>query len=166
MVFDGFPSTYRKDLEGIREEGNGFYAWGAVPGDMNTLRWNQMKQGDYVLSSYDNAYHHAARVLAKYDNRRFAERVWGRDNEGRTWRYMYFLTEPVEIDRRVPEVADYLNAGYRGFTRIRPDKVDAIVSEFGSGRRVHPPGAPWPKGWHWCYACLRPSHTARHRGIG
>jgi putative restriction endonuclease len=132
MVFDGFPSTYRKDLEGIREEGNGFYAWGAVPGDMNTLRWNQMKQGDYVLSSYDNAYHHAARVLAKYDNRRFAERVWGRDNEGRTWRYMYFLTEPVAIDRRVPEVADYLNAGYRGFTRIRPDKVDAIVCEFGS----------------------------------
>jgi hypothetical protein len=99
MVFYGFPSTYRKDLEGIREERNGFYAWGAVPGDMNTLRWNQMKQGDYVLSSYDNAYHHAARVLAKYDNRRFAERVWGRDNEGRTWRYMYFLTLPNRTGR-------------------------------------------------------------------
>ncbi len=36
-----------------------------------------MKRGDYVLSAYSNAYHHAAKVLAKYDNRLFAEKVWG-----------------------------------------------------------------------------------------
>ncbi len=52
--------------------------------------------------------------------------------EGQTWQYMYFLTEPVRVDRRVSEVADYLNAGYRGFTRIHPEKVDAIFNEFGS----------------------------------
>src|SRR5215210_7761274 len=45
---------------------------------------------------------------------------------------MYFLTEPVQVNRRVPEVADYLNAGYRGFTKIHPKKVDAILNEFGS----------------------------------
>jgi len=132
MVFNAFPPTYRDELERIREEGNGFYAWGAVPGDMNTPRWEAMKPGDYALSVYDNAYHHAARVLAKFDNRRFAEEVWGRDHKGRTWRYMYFLTEPVEVDRRVPEVRNFLNAAYRGFTKIHPEKVDAILSEFGS----------------------------------
>jgi len=132
IVFNSFPPAYREELESIREEGNGFYAWGAVPGEMNTLRWEAMESGDYALSSYGNAYHHAARVLAKYDNRRFAERVWGTDHEGRTWRYMYFLTEPVQIGRRVPEVSDYLNAGYRGFTKIHPKKVEAILNEFGS----------------------------------
>jgi hypothetical protein len=82
-----------------------------------------MKPGDYALSSYGNAYHHAARVLGRYDNRRFAERVWGTDHEGRTWRYMYFLTEPVVVDRRVPEVGNYLNAAYRGFTKIHRENA-------------------------------------------
>ena len=132
IVFNNFPPAHREDLESIQEQGNGFYAWGAVPGEMNIPRWEAMEGGDYALSSYGNAYHHAARVLAKYDNPRFAERVWGTDHEGRTWRYMYFLTRPVQVDRRVPEVADYLNAGYRGFTKIHPKKVDIILNEFGS----------------------------------
>jgi hypothetical protein len=131
-VLNSFPPAYRQELESIQEEGNGFYAWGAVPGEMNIARWEAMEGGDYALSSYGNAYRHAARVLAKYDNARFAERVWGTDHEGQTWQYMYFLSEPVRVDRRVPEVADYLNAGYRGFTKIHPEKVDAILDEFGS----------------------------------
>ena len=31
-VFSSFASADREELERIREEGNGFYAWGAVPG--------------------------------------------------------------------------------------------------------------------------------------
>ena len=54
-VFNSFPPAYREELESIREEGNGFYAWGAVPGEMNTHRWEAMKNGDYALSSYGNA---------------------------------------------------------------------------------------------------------------
>ncbi len=76
-VFGNFAPTDREELERIRDEGNGFYAWGAVPGVQNTPRWRAMKRGDYVLSAYSNAYHHAAKVLAKYDNRLFAEKVWG-----------------------------------------------------------------------------------------
>jgi hypothetical protein len=38
-VFDSFAPTYHEELEIIQEEGNGFYAWGAVPGEMNTPRW-------------------------------------------------------------------------------------------------------------------------------
>src|SRR5215211_6861667 len=130
-VFDSFAEAHRQQLETIREGVGGFYAWGAVPGPRNRPTWEAMEWGDYVLSAYGNAYRHAAQVVAKYDNLRFAERVWGTDHKGRTWRYMYFLTEPVQIDRRVPEVSDYLNAGYRGFTKIHPKKVDAILNEFG-----------------------------------
>ncbi len=122
----------REELEGIREEGGGFYAWGAVPGERNTPNWKAMRSGDYVLCAFGNAYHYAARVLGKYANRRFAEEVWGTTPEGETWELMYFLTKPVAVDRRVPEVAEYLNAGYRGFARINDAKVDAILLEFGS----------------------------------
>lgn len=131
-VFECFSEAHRQHLETIREDVGGFYAWGAVPGPRNIPTCDAMKRGDYVLSTYGNAYHHAAQVLATYDNGQFAERVWGTDHEGRTWQYMYFLTEPVQVYRGVPEVADYLNAGYRGFTKIHPTKVDAILDEFGS----------------------------------
>ena len=49
MVFGSFPSAQQNMLERIREEGNGFYAWGAVPGPMNLHNWKLMKPGDYVL---------------------------------------------------------------------------------------------------------------------
>jgi hypothetical protein len=79
-----------------------------------------------------NIYHYAARVLAKYDRRQFAERVWGTDDDGETWQYMYFLTEPVEVEGRVPALGEYLNRAYFGFTRIHPKKVDAILNAFGT----------------------------------
>jgi hypothetical protein len=41
--------------------------------------------------------------LATYNNERFARRVWGEDEEGETWEYMYFLTVPLKIERRVSE---------------------------------------------------------------
>jgi hypothetical protein len=52
MVFNSFPPSYRKELESIREKGNGFYAWGAVPGEMNIVGWEAMEGGDHALSSY------------------------------------------------------------------------------------------------------------------
>jgi putative restriction endonuclease len=131
-VFAGFASAHRKELERIREEGNGFYAWGAVPGQGNLRNWEAMERDDYVLCVYGNAYHYAARVLAKHDNRRFAQRVWDTDHEGKTWQYVYFLTKPVEIYGRVPAVGEYLNRAYLGFTRISDAKVDEILNDFGS----------------------------------
>src|SRR5918994_4463302 len=84
-VFGSFPSTDREELERIREEGNGFYAWGAVPGLRNIPTWETMERGDYVLCVYDSTYGYVARVLAKYQNERFARRVWDEDEDGRTW---------------------------------------------------------------------------------
>jgi hypothetical protein len=55
MVFDSFPAAHREELEGILEEGNGFRAWGAVPGEMITPRWEAMERDDYVLNSYGSA---------------------------------------------------------------------------------------------------------------
>ncbi len=117
-VFSSFPSAQREELERVQEEGKGFFAWGAVPGAGNQRNWELMKPGDYVLCVSGNVYRYAARVLAKYVRRQFAERMWGTDDDGETWQYMYFLTEPDEIAAHVSKVGDYLRRGYFGFTKI------------------------------------------------
>ncbi len=54
-VFGSFASAHREELERIREVGNGFYAWGAVPGKGNLRNWEAMERDDYVLCVYGNA---------------------------------------------------------------------------------------------------------------
>src|SRR5215218_4839970 len=131
-VFGSFDSAEWEELERIREEGNGFYAWGAVPGLRNTPNWETMERGDYVLCVYGSAYHYVARVLAKHDNERFARRVWGENEDGETWEYMYFLTEPIEVNRPLREFEGYLHGKYWGFTRISNPELEEIEQDFGS----------------------------------
>ena len=119
IVFGSFDSAQRDELEHVRKEGNGFYAWGAVPGERNIPTWHAMRPGDYVLCVSDNVYHYAARVIAKYDRPQFAKRVWGTKDGGETWQYMYFLTEPDEVNGHVLETAGYLRRGYFGSLRSR-----------------------------------------------
>ena len=57
-----------------------------------------MKPGDYVLCVSDNAYHYAARVLAKYDRRQFAKRVWGTKDGGERVRRAGFDMVTVATD--------------------------------------------------------------------
>jgi len=128
-VFGSFASARRDELERVREEGNGFYAWGAVPGADNLRHWKLMKPGDYVLCVSANAYHYAARVIAKYERRQFAKRVWGTKDDGETWQYMYFLTEPDEVDGHILETGGYLRRGYFGFTKISDPNVKKICDD-------------------------------------
>ena len=71
----GIPA-HREELERIQQEGNGFYAWGAVPGLRNIPTWHTMERGDYVLCVYDSTYNYVTRVLGKCENEGFAQRVW------------------------------------------------------------------------------------------
>jgi hypothetical protein len=77
-VFANFAEAHHEELERVREEGGGFYAWGALPGPGNPRTWKAMHRDDRVLCVYDNTYHYAARVLAKHDNPDLARTVWGK----------------------------------------------------------------------------------------
>jgi hypothetical protein len=94
-VFGNFDESHHEELERIRDEAGHFYAWGAVWGLRNVPTWEQMERDDFVLCVYDGIYHYVARLLAKYDNPECAEAIWGTNDEGQTWRYMYFLTKPI-----------------------------------------------------------------------
>jgi hypothetical protein len=132
VVFGNFDEHHHEQLGRIRDEGNGFYAWGAVWGVRNVPTWEQMERDDFVLCVYDATYRYVARVLDTYDNPECAEAIWGTNDEGRTWRYMYFLTEPVEVYQPLYEFEGYLNSTYRGFTRIADAKRSEIEKDFGS----------------------------------
>ena len=50
-VFDGFAEPHHDELERIHEEGNGFYAWGALPGPGNRRTWEAMERDDGFCAS-------------------------------------------------------------------------------------------------------------------
>lgn len=111
---------------------HGLYAWGAVPGPQNTPRWKSIKPGDWMLCVFGNRYRYVAQVVAAYDNEGFANDIWGRDPDGRTWSLMYFLTRPTEISVPVSSLSEYLNIGYMGFSRISEEKLHEIEDAYDS----------------------------------
>ena len=125
-----FDSEHHARLKQLHEQ-HGLYAWGAVPGKQNTPRWNTMEPGDWTLCVYKRGYHYVARVTAKFDNEKFARKVWGSDPAGKTWQLMYFLDKPRAIDAPLDDTADLLGSGFMGFTRISNDKLQRITNEFG-----------------------------------
>jgi len=76
MVFEAFESSERSELERIAAEGEGFFAWGALPGPKNIPTWEHMEIGDYIFCAYESAYRYAARILKKYNNAELAEKIW------------------------------------------------------------------------------------------
>jgi hypothetical protein len=54
------------------------------------------------------------------------------DEDGRTWKYMYFLTEPIEVHQPLYEFEGYLHSRYQGFTRIANDRLSEIEEDFGT----------------------------------
>ena len=120
-------------VESLREQsGGGVYAWGATPGPRNVPTWQRMKPGDYVLAYQARHYIFVARVIAKRDDANFARDLWGTDKSGQTWQYMYFLTRPMEVDVSAESQAHILPAAYQGFAGVSRDRIDRIVSQYGS----------------------------------
>jgi hypothetical protein len=132
---EGIGDRELEQLERIRQEGPGFYAWGAQPSiDLgNEHTWQAMERGDYVLAYYGRAYHYVAQVLGKYHEPGLARAIWKEDANGRTWEYMYFLTKPTKIDAPTSWVADSLalsNKDYRRFTPAeRPPDAASSASQ-------------------------------------
>jgi hypothetical protein len=97
-----------------------------------------MNRGDYVLGYYGKTYHYLSRVLDTFHNPTLATNIWGtNENTGQTWEYVYFLTEPVKIDRPVSWVADLLGLDetslmYQGFNRMAGANREAVLSTHGT----------------------------------
>jgi hypothetical protein len=69
--------------------------WGVTPGgrDVNRSKWERIRAGDTVLMARDGEVFISGRVTHKTHNEPLAEELWGRDEAGATWEYLYFLDE-------------------------------------------------------------------------
>lgn len=106
--------------------------WGVTPGGrgVNRGKWERLQEGAVVLFARDGGIISSARVAAKAHNEPLAVELWGRNAEGETWEYIYFLEDLKEKD--IPyrdlnaERAYYLSLGDRhGST---PARASVIVS--------------------------------------
>lgn len=121
-------------LKSLLPDGSGFYAWGAVPGIRNIPMWKAMHEGDVVLTVFANRYHYISSVISKVHSAELAKKIWGTDPEGKTWEYIYLLTEPKPVNVEVTSspVVDYLYNGYRGFTKISDERIVNLIHDFGT----------------------------------
>jgi hypothetical protein len=71
--------------------------------------------------------------LFKLHNRALAESIWKVDPAGKTWEYMYILSEPKPVHMHLMDwpVLKYLHRGYRGFTQIKSDRLGRIDDDYG-----------------------------------
>lgn len=103
-------------------------------------RWATIETGDYVLFYHARRITHVGRVSFKYPftekaeqeeaGSRLAEIVWGRDVDGRTWPYLFFLEDVREIDiplSKLNELTGYRLKAVAGFMGIRKDKALRLV---------------------------------------
>ncbi|PRP70873.1 hypothetical protein BUE93_09435 [Chromobacterium amazonense] len=92
-----------------------------------------MREGDVVLTVYDNCYHFVSTVLAKLHSPKLAREIWQEDDDGNTWEYMYLLTRPESVNLHVSAepVSSLLNKSYRGFAKISDEKVQHIFHTYG-----------------------------------
>ncbi len=110
--------------------------WGAVPGDQNIPRWAKMEKGDKVLVYSKGTFLYYGTILTKTHNRKLAEIVWDKDNDGKTWEYIYFITDLQSINLDRTEFASFF--GYKqnfvpqGFNRINSNTLDEIINNYGS----------------------------------
>ncbi|MBI1833486.1 MAG: hypothetical protein HYR90_01545 [Candidatus Andersenbacteria bacterium] len=115
--------------------GRSYAAWGAVPGTNNIRNWEVMEPGDYVMVYRKGKIILAAEIALKVRNENLAHHFWQKDENGKTWEYMYFMTNDVALNVSMSRLNKYLgyeeNYHPQGFMAMKQDRVDRLLSVYG-----------------------------------
>jgi hypothetical protein len=87
--------------------------WGITPGkgNVNVSTWQQIDAGDVALFVGGGQVFASGLITLKTTNAELAEDLWGTDEEGQTWQYLYFLDR---IHRHALPYAEFNEAaGYK-----------------------------------------------------
>ncbi|MDD5447962.1 MAG: hypothetical protein PHO53_02175 [Actinomycetota bacterium] len=112
-----------------------YSVWGSVPGENNIRNWEAMEAGDYVVVYRAGKIILAAEIAMKVRNPSLAEHFWGMDTNEKTWEYIYFLINEVEVNVDQAELNKYL--GYapkyfpQGLSRVKQDKANRLLFKYG-----------------------------------
>ncbi|MEP6872695.1 MAG: hypothetical protein ABI939_12720, partial [Anaerolineaceae bacterium] len=101
----------------------------------NANKWQKIQEGDVALFLQKGRAVARGTVVMKLRSEKLAKSLWGVDEDGSTWEWMYFL-EPVEnIDvayEALNEAAGYEAANrFQGFNVIAPDRSAGILKLLG-----------------------------------
>ncbi len=123
--------------------------WGVTPGqgDRNRASWQKIELGASALFAADKRIFSRGMIAAVFHNPPLARRLWGIDENGATWEYMYALDSVDEVN--IPYAAFNAAVGYKsnniiqGFTVLSEEKSDAFLQTFpASAGRVEWPATP------------------------
>jgi dCTP diphosphatase len=78
--------------------------WGVVPGPTNSARFDRLTPGAGVAFYGSGRLYGAGRIAIMFDSEALAERLWGRDKDGRTWAHVYVLVDFHDTERRATQL--------------------------------------------------------------
>jgi len=87
--------------------------WGVTPGTngVNFRKWQRIAPGDIVLFAMGGRFIRSGTVTFLFHNPELARHLWGEDDDGDTWEYVYFLDDLAGLD--IPYVAFNSAVGYK-----------------------------------------------------
>jgi hypothetical protein len=108
--------------------------WGNVHG--KAREWEDMEKGDVILFYQSGKFTHVGTVFYKVENEELSKRLWSDYEEGKPWRYIYFLQDVREVNipwDLIRSFSEYDNGFVPiGFTAIRPKGMESILQRYGS----------------------------------
>lgn len=113
------------------------YVWGVTPAadGRGRTKWEKISQGDFSLFGWDGRFRSCARVVTTTENAELARELWGADEDGQTWRLIYFLTEPHDCNipyERFNEAVGYKrNNVPQGLSVLDDEKSKCAIQELG-----------------------------------
>jgi predicted RNA-binding protein len=103
-------------------------------------RWVSIGDGDYVLFYHAGKIVYASKVFFKYPfvigpeqvkvGNYLAESIWGKDVDGKTWPYLFFLRDVIGIDlplSKINELTGYNLKAIAGFMKIREERASKVI---------------------------------------
>ncbi|MBK3333113.1 hypothetical protein GWK41_08525 [Persephonella atlantica] len=97
-----FQPNIRSDLER-------FYVWGVIPGTKS--KWDKIQIGDLVVFYSERKFYLLGQIVDKFHNKSLARYLWGEDQHGRTWEYVYLIDPDslITINVDIEKVIKILN---------------------------------------------------------
>jgi hypothetical protein len=114
----------------------GARVWGVTPGDAfrNKKKWDLIDPGDAVLFCGKGEVFANAFVKHKLHNRKLAIDLWGKDEKGQTWEYIYFVSAPLTHSINYKRLASVIGFSpdfiVMGFMVLDEEKSAKVLHEF------------------------------------
>jgi len=106
--------------------------WGVTPSQSS--KWEKIQAGDITLLAKEGAVFSSAVTTYKIHSHDLASQLWGFDNKGNTWEYIYFLSEVKnqhipykELNKVIPYKENFV---IQGFQILDEEKSINVLSAF------------------------------------